>query len=119
MWIAFLSALVDPLVVGTALIGVLLVRSAMQLRLIVGGLAAALSLSELIGGLQDPWTHVLANAVGAAAGGLLIAESARFIVAPIAAGFVALVIFTVCSLKNRSKQKETGAAKPPSLDDRI
>jgi hypothetical protein len=47
---------------------------------------------------------VLRNAAGAAAGGLLIAEAARFIVAPIVAGFFALTLFTISSLKNRNKE---------------
>ncbi len=104
MWITFLSALLDPVVIGAALLSVILVSSAWQLRLIVASVAALMSLSELIGGLHDPLTRVLANAVGAAAGGLLIAEAARFIVAPIVAGVFALTIYTICSLKNRSKE---------------
>lgn len=104
MWIAFLSALVDPVVIGAALVGVMLVRSAWQLRITVASVAALLSLSELIGGMHDPLTRVLANAAGAAGAGLLIAEAARFIVAPIVAGFFALTIFTICSLKNRNKE---------------
>ncbi len=119
MWIAFLSALLDPIVVCTALVGVLLVSSAWRLRLIVAGVAAALSLTELIGGVQDPILHILGNAVGAAAGGLLVAEAARFIVAPIAAFVLAGTIYTLCALKQRSAQKETGAAKPPSPEDRV
>lgn len=119
MWIAFLSALLDPIVVCTALVGVLLVSSAWRLRLIVAGVAAALSLTELIGGVQDPILHILGNAAGAAAGGLLIAEAARFIVAPIAALAIAGTIYTVCALKQRNAQKETGAAKPPPPEDRV
>jgi hypothetical protein len=99
MWIAFLSALVDPIVVGAALLGVLVVRSAWQLRLSVAGLASALSLSELIGGMHEPLATVLANTAGAAGGGLLIAEAARFIVAPIAAGVLAIAIYTICGLR--------------------
>ena len=104
MWIAFLSALLDPIVVGVALLGVLLARSAMQLRLAVAGVAALLSLSELIGGLHDPLTKVAAGAAGAAAGGLLVAEAARLVFAPIVAGFIALTIYTVCSLRNRDRK---------------
>ena len=119
MWIAFLSALLDPIVVSAALIGVLLVSSAWRLRLLVSGVAAALSLTELIGGVHDPLAEVFANAAGAAAGGLLIAEAARFIVAPIAALVIAGTIFTVCALKQRSTQKEAEAAKPPPPEDRV
>lgn len=118
MWLAFLSVLLDPIVLCAALLGVLFVRNAWQLRLGVAGVAAALSLSELIGGLHEPLLSVLSNALGAAAGGLLIAEAVRFIVFPIASGLVALVIFTVCSLKKHGAQKETGAAKPPPPEDR-
>jgi len=103
MWIAFLSAIVDPVVVGSALVGVMLARSPMQLRAVVGAIAAALSLSELIGGVHEPLTTILGNALGAAIGGVLIAEAARFIVAPLAAGFLALVIYTLASLNNRKK----------------
>ena len=99
MWIAFLSALLDPIVVGAALFGVLLVRNAWQLRFIVAGVATAISFSELIGGLQGPLSKVLAGAAGSAAGGLLVAEAARFIIAPIAAGLIALAIYTVCGLR--------------------
>lgn len=105
MWIAFLSALLDPIVIASALIGVLLARSAMQLRIAVASIAALLSLSELIGGLHDPVTKVLASAAGAAAGGLLVAEAARLIFAPIVAGVIALTIYTVCSLRNRDKKE--------------
>lgn len=119
MWIAFLSALLDPIVVCTALVGVLMVSSAWRLRLIVAGVAAILSLTELIGGLHDPLLHVLANAAGAAAGGLLIAEAARFIVAPIAALVIAGTIYTVCALKQYNTQKEAEAAKPPPPEDRV
>lgn len=104
MWIAFLSALLDPLVIGSALVAVLLARRPWQLRVSVATVAALLSLSELIGGLHDPLIKVFANAAGAAAGGLLIAECARFIVAPIVAGFFALTLFTIGSLKNRNKE---------------
>ncbi len=104
MWIAFLSAVLDPVVIGTALLAVMLARRVWQLRLSVASIAALMSLSELIGGLHEPLITVLASAAGAAAGGLLMAEAARFIVAPIVAGFFALTIFTICSLKNRNKQ---------------
>ncbi|MDP2358130.1 MAG: hypothetical protein Q8M31_18980 [Beijerinckiaceae bacterium] len=104
MWIAFLSALLDPIVVGAALLAVMLARNAWQLRVSVASIAAIMSLSELIGGLHEPLSEVLRSAVGAAAGGLLIAEAARFIVAPIVSGFFALTIFTICSLKGRNRQ---------------
>ncbi len=105
MWIAFLSALLDPVVVGAALVAVMLARRPWQLRVSVASVAALLSLSELIGGLHEPLSAVLASAAGATAGGLLIAEATRFIVAPIVAGFFALTIFTICSFKNRNKQE--------------
>jgi hypothetical protein len=104
MWIAFLSALLDPVVIGAALVAVMLARRPWQLRVSVATVAALMSLSELIGGLHDPFITVLRNAAGAAAGGLLIAEAARFIVAPIVAGFFALTLFTISSLKNRNKE---------------
>ncbi|MBX9757391.1 MAG: hypothetical protein K2Y29_01355 [Beijerinckiaceae bacterium] len=85
MSIAFLSALLDPMIVGTALVGVFLVKSAMQLRAIVAGVAMALSLSELIGGVHEPLLKILGSAAGAGLAGLLLAEAARMIVAPAAA----------------------------------
>ena len=115
MWIAFLSALLDPVVVGAALLGVFFVRRAWQLRLGVASVAAALSLTELIGGAQEPLGKVFASAAGAGAGGLLIAEAVRFIVAPMVALFIAGAIYAVCGLKNRGKT-ETGAPEPPSPD---
>jgi hypothetical protein len=87
MHIAFLSALLDPIVIGVAIGSVFLARSAMQMRLATMSVAAALSLTELIGGADESaWP----GAVGAAMGGLVLAESARFILVPIVALFVAL-----------------------------
>jgi len=105
MWIAFLSAVLDPVVIGAALVAVLLARRPWQLRASVASVAALMSLSELIGGLHEPLSAVLASAAGATAGGLLMAEAARFIVAPIVAGFFALTLFTIGSLKNRNRQE--------------
>lgn len=95
MWIAFLSALLDPLISGTALLAVFFVKSAMQLRVIVMAVAALLSLSELIGGLDGPLLPLLSGAAGAALAGLLIAECVRMIVAPAAALILGLILAAV------------------------
>lgn len=101
MSIAFLSALLDPIIVGTALVGVFLVKSAMQLRAIVAGVAMALSLSELLGGFHDPLTKLLASAAGAGLAGLLLAEAARMIVAPAAALVLGGALAAISWLRSR------------------
>lgn len=101
MSIAFLSALLDPIVVAAALIGVFLVASAMQLRILVAGVASALSLSEVIGGVQEPMTTVLAGASGAALAGLLLAEASRLVIAPIAAGALGVALAAICWLRGK------------------
>ena len=100
MWIAFLSALLDPAIVGTALIGVFLVKSAMQLRVIVAGVAMTLSLSELIGGVHEPLLRILSNAAGAGLAGLLLAEGARMIVAPAAALILGVALAAIGWLRS-------------------
>lgn len=88
MHIAFLSALLDPIVIGVAIGSVFVARSAMQMRLAAMSVAAALSLTELIGGegAESAWP----GAVGAALGGLVLAEGARFVLVPLVALFVTL-----------------------------
>ena len=100
MWIAFLSALLDPAIVGTALIGVFLVKSAMQLRVIVVGVAMVLSLSELIGGVHEPLVPILASAAGAGLAGLLLAEASRTILAPAAALILGVALAAIAWLRN-------------------
>lgn len=101
MSLAFLSALLDPIVWAAALIGVFLVASAMQLRILVAGVASTLSLSELIGGLQEPLATTLAGASGAALAGLLLAEASRLVIAPIAAGALGLTLAAICWLRGK------------------
>ena len=114
MSIAFLSALLDPVVIATALIAVFLVRSAMQLRLIVGGVASTLSLSELLGGVHEPLLTILASAAGAGLAGVLLAEGARLVVAPAAAGVLGLLLMAICWLR----EKKSSAA-PDGKDDQL
>jgi hypothetical protein len=106
MWIAFLSALLDPLIVGTALVGVFLVKSPMQLRIIVAGVAMILSLSELIGGLQDPLLKILTSAAGAGLAGLLLAEASRMIIAPAAALILGGALAIIAWLRNAKAKSE-------------
>jgi hypothetical protein len=101
MTIAFLAALLDPVVLAAAGIGVFFARSAMQLRIGVMSVAAAMSLSELIGGMEDPLPTVAANAAGAAAGGLLLAEAARLVIAPVAAGVLGVALRALSWLQRK------------------
>lgn len=101
MTLAFLAALLDPIVVGSAALGVFFARSAWALRLGVMGVAAAMSLSELLGGAHEPPLVTAANAAGAAAAGLLLAEAARLIVAPIAAGVLGLALRVLLLVRGR------------------